>query len=131
MATPRKRPAGDKRAPAYPSRQPSRWLRNLALLALLLAAAALAWSWKGLSEQALVGSAFGARVGCECRFISRRPLKSCEGDLKRAGLGRLGGLVALSEDTATKTVKASVPLLARQSASFDEQTGCRLEPWED
>jgi hypothetical protein len=121
---------GDKQAAPYRTRQPSRWLRNLILTALMLAAAMLAWNWKPLREEALTGAAYGARVGCVCRYVSQRSLKSCEGDLKVAGLGRVAGLVSLSDDPATRTVRAGIPLLARQSATFDAKGGCQLEPWE-
>ncbi|MCT2401227.1 hypothetical protein [Novosphingobium mangrovi (ex Huang et al. 2023)] len=131
MATPGKWRTGDKSAASYPTRQPTRWLRNLVLLVLVLAVAALAWSWKDLRERALVGSAYGARVGCVCRYVSQRPLKSCEGDLDVAGLGRVAGLASLSEDEETKTITAGIPLLAHQKATFDERNGCLLEPWDD
>ena len=129
MATPTKRQAGDNPAGLYPTRQPSRWRRNLVLLVLLAIALMLAWTWQSLRQQALVGSAYGARVGCVCRFVSQRSLKSCEGDLKAAGLGGVAGMVSLSEEPATRTIKAGVPFLANQTASFDASSGCMLEPW--
>ncbi|MCJ2179834.1 hypothetical protein [Novosphingobium album (ex Hu et al. 2023)] len=116
---------------SYRTRQPSRWLRNLILLTIVAALALLGWNWRGLHEKALVGAAYGARVGCVCRYVSQRPFKSCEGDLKAAGLGRVAGLVSLSDDPATKTVSAGLPLLAHQSAVFSEKTGCQLEPWDE
>lgn len=131
MATPGRRPPGDKAARPYPARQPSRWRRNLLLLAMALAAAALAWAWNGLREQALVASAFAARTGCVCRFVSQRPLESCEGDLDVAGLGRMAALVSLTEDAPARRLTAGVPLLASQTATFAEETGCQLEPWRD
>jgi len=111
------------------SRQPSRWRRNLALLLVVVLGAWLAIAWRGLREEALVGTAYGARVGCVCRFVSARPLANCEGALKVAGLTGMGRLVSLSEDAATRTVRASVPLLASQSADFRAERGCQLEPW--
>lgn len=129
MATPTERRAGDNPAAIYPTRQPSRWRRNTVLIVLLAAALTLAWGWQGLRRQALVGSAYAARIGCVCRFVSQRELASCDGDLKAAGLGRVAGLASLSEEATTRTVRASVPLLASQSASFDPATGCLLEPW--
>lgn len=129
MATLRKRQAGDNHLAPYLTRQPARWGRNLVLLVLALALAALVWTWASLREQALVGAAYGARVGCVCRFVSQRSLKSCEGDLKVAGLGRVARFVSLSEDAANRTVKAGVPFLANQSATFDERAGCLAEPW--
>lgn len=133
MATSGQPGPGDRgsAAPAYPTRQPSRWKRNVILLALLALALWLAWIWRGLREEALVGAAYGARVGCVCRFVSDRPLDSCEGDLKIAGLHGAGRWVSLSEDVDRRTVKASVPLLAAQSADFDPARGCQLEPCQD
>lgn len=135
MATAGKSGAGDKQAAgqsgAYPTRQPARWKRNLAVLALLAIAGWLAWAWQGLREEARVGAAYGARVGCVCRFVSQRPLKACEGDLKIAGLSGIAARVSLSEDAEKRSITGSVPLLARQSADFREERGCQLEPWQD
>ena len=126
---------GDKGAPfaegRHPIRQPSRWRRNLVLLVIVVAGAWLAWAWSGLREKALVATSFAARTGCVCRFVSQRSIDSCEGDLKSAGLSGVAGLVSLSEDAATRTLRASVPLLARQSADYRADRGCRLEPWRD
>lgn len=136
MATPGKSGAGDRAGRGgfpggHPIRQPSRWKRNLVLLLLVAVGGWAVWAWQGLREEALVGAAYGARVGCVCRFVSQRPLKSCEGDLKVAGLTGAGRMVSLSEDAATRTIHASVPLLASQSADFEVSRGCRLEPWQD
>ncbi|KHK89667.1 hypothetical protein [Novosphingobium malaysiense] len=131
MATPGKRRTGDKHASAHPTRQPSRWLRNLVIVVLLGAALALAWSWNDMRERVLVGSAYGARVGCVCRYVSHRSLDSCEGDLAVAGLGPVASAVSLSDDDETRTVTAGLPLLGHQSATFDEKAGCQLEPWQD
>ena len=132
MATSGQPGPGDRGAgAAYPTRQPSRWKRNVVLIALLAMVLCLGWMWRGLREEALVGAAYGARIGCVCRFVSQRPMDLCEGDLKVAGLAGAGRWVSLSEDADTRTVRASVPLLAKQSADFDPARGCRLEPWQD
>lgn len=112
-------------------RQPSRWKRNLVLLILISAGLALAFSWEGLREQARISTAYGARVACVCRYVSNRPLESCQGDIAVAGLGRTASLMSLSEDAEARTLSASVPLLASQTATFDKDRGCQLEPWED
>lgn len=112
-------------------RQPSRWKRNLVLLVLAATALALAFSWNGLRQRALVGTAYGARVGCVCRYVSNRPLESCKGDIAAVELGRTAGFMALSEDAEGKAVTASVPLLSSQRAIYDKARGCVLEPWED
>lgn len=112
-------------------RQPSRWKRNLALLVLAAAGGVLAFSWNGLSEEARIGTAYGAQVGCACRFVSNRPLASCRGDIAVAALGRTAGLMRLSEDADARTVSASVPLLWSETATYEPGRGCLLEPWAD
>jgi hypothetical protein len=107
-----------------PPRRP--WLRRLGWLALALALAALAWWWRPLHDAARTGASFGARVGCSCRFVGGRPLADCRKDFE-PGME----LVTLSEDPAAKSVTASFPLLARQTATFHEGAGCVLEPWRD
>lgn len=133
MATAGKSGAGDKLSGGggLPIRQPSKWKRNLVIVVLLVLAAGLAFAWKGMREEALVGAAYGARVGCVCRYVSDRPLAACKGDLRVAGLSGLAGMVSLSEDAETRTITGSVPLLARQSADYREGRGCQLEPWRD
>ncbi|MED5544229.1 hypothetical protein [Novosphingobium profundi] len=117
------------RAP-HAARQPSRWLRNLVVLALLVGAGLLAWQWADLRERTRIGGAYAARLGCVCRHVSQRDLKSCEADLAVAPLGGIAGRVWLSEDTETRSVSAGLPLLGYQSARYDSRHGCRLEPWD-
>ncbi|KQM22021.1 hypothetical protein [Novosphingobium sp. Leaf2] len=132
MATTRRWRSGEKGAGSpYPVRQPSRWKRNLAILITLVLVVCLALVWRGMQEKALVGAAYGAQSGCVCRFVSQRPLASCQADLAIAGVGGTGRWVSLSEDAAKHTIHASVPLLARQSADFSSDRGCQLEPWQD
>ncbi len=97
------------------------------VLGLGLIAAITAWFYRDtVMAQATAGTAYGARVACSCRFIGGRDLADCEKDFE-PGMG----LVSLSEDEAAKSVTASVPLLASQTASFREGYGCVLEKWED
>lgn len=114
-----------------PAGKPSRWRRNLLLLALLGLVLLLGFSWPGLREQALIGTAYSAREACSCRFVSRLELRTCKAQIAVAGLGRTGSLIRLSEDAEARTVKASVPLLASQTATFRPDRGCQLEPWTD
>lgn len=131
MATSGQSGPGDNRGvgAAYPTRQPSRWKRNLIVVLVLALALWLGWMWRSLREEALVGASYAARVGCVCRFVSERPLDTCEGDLKVAGLTGAARWVSLAEDAEGHAVRASVPLLAEQSADFDPRRGCQLEPW--
>lgn len=112
-------------------RQPSRWLRNLVVLALLVGAGLLAWQWADLRERTRIGGAYAARLGCVCRYVSQRDLKSCEADLAVAPLGGIAGRVWLREDADTRSVSAGLPLLGYQSARYDSRHGCRLEPWDE
>lgn len=90
----------------------------------LLAAVAAAWSWQPLTVRAEAGTAFGARIGCSCRYIGGRLLADCEKDFVD-GMA----LVSLREDAAAGTVTASVPLLSSTTARFREGWGCVLEPY--
>jgi hypothetical protein len=85
---------------------------------------ALALAWGTLRDRADLGTAYGARLACACRYVAGRPLGDCRDDFE-PGMG----LVMLSEDAATKTVTARVPLLARDSATFRDGWGCQLEKW--
>jgi len=75
-------------------------------------------------DQAQAGTAYGARVACSCRYVGGRGLGDCRKDFE-PGMD----LVRLSEDTKAKSVTASVPLLASQTATFREGYGCVLEHW--
>jgi hypothetical protein len=69
-----------------------------------------------------VGVGYGARVACGCRYIGNRSLEDCRKDFE-PGMEP----IQLSEDVATKTVTASVPLVASRSARFDPVLGCVVE----
>lgn len=101
-----------------------KWRSRIGWLALACAAAALAFYWRPLRANALTGAAYGARVGCSCRFVAGRPLGDCRKDFE-PGMA----MVMLSEDAAAKSVTARVPLLASQTATFREGSGCVLEPF--
>jgi hypothetical protein len=97
---------------------------------ILLGGGALAvgLSWylrESLMDQALAGTAYGARVGCSCRYLGGRDLKDCEKDFE-PGMA----LIRLSEDDEMKSVTASVPLLASQTATYREGYGCVLQRWD-
>lgn len=98
----------------------------MGVLAFALAGVvALGWLfWTPVLGRALTGASYGARVACSCRFEGGRPLGDCRKDFED-GMG----LVTLSEDVDAKSVTASFPLLARQTATYREGWGCVLEPW--
>lgn len=94
------------------------WLVVLALGALL------AWFWVPLNNFAITGAAYGARVACSCHYLGGRSLDDCRKDFE-PGME----LVILSADRDAKTVTARFPLLATQTAQFQEGRGCQLESW--
>lgn len=93
--------------------------RNIAIGVLVLGALLLWWNWGGIKAQAELGAAYGARVGCSCRYIEGRDLKSCEGDFE-PGME----MVSLSEDADRKRVTGSVPLLASTTVELRKGFGC-------
>ena len=103
----------------------SRWWVWLVLV--VAAAGAIGWALYGetLTRTGETGTAYAARVACSCRFVAGRELRDCEKD-------RLEGmeLISLSQDEAAKSVTASLPLIASDTASYREGYGCVLERWE-
>jgi hypothetical protein len=88
-------------------------------------AALLAWFWQPLNGFAQAGSAYGARVACSCRYLGGRTLEDCRMDFE-PGMEP----IMLSEDAEARSVTATFPLLASETAVFREGEGCRLEPWD-
>lgn len=102
----------------------ARWI-GLGALALVLVAVAGGWFYIGARRAQLeLGVGYGARVACACRYIGNRDLKSCYKDFE-PGMEVIG----LADDPATKTVTASVPLIASRSVRFDPLLGCQAEPF--
>ena len=99
---------------------------RIALAILLVLVGLAAWFSAALAERATAGASYGARVACSCRFVANRSLENCERDFL-PGMG----LVMLEEDASAKSVTASVPLLARQTATWREGPGCVLQQWSD
>lgn len=109
---------------ALPPKRSRRW-RWLAI-GLGLVALLLALFWTQLGGYAQFGAAYGARVACSCRFLGGRTLGDCRKDFE-PGME----LVMLSEDTKAKSVTASFPLLASETARLHKGEGCRLDRWQD
>lgn len=97
------------------------WL--LLLIVVTVGAAWLAWG-DGLRKTGGAGVAYGAHVACSCRFIAERSLDDCAKD-KLEGME----LVTLSEDADAKSVTASIPLIASETARYREGYGCVMEEW--
>lgn len=97
------------------------WIAAVLILVLLLGV--LAWRWTSLSVQARVGAAYGARIGCSCRYVEGRAMGSCQQD-KEPGMA----MVRLTDLPEENAVRASVPLLASRTARFRPGWGCLLDP---
>ncbi|WP_137680427.1 hypothetical protein [Aurantiacibacter suaedae] len=116
MATAKRRSSarrGKRRAPPF---------ATVALI-VLVAGAAGWWAWgEQAAGYAAAGTAYGARVTCSCRYIGGRDLASCKQDF-------VPGMepVMVSEDESTRSVTASVPLIASHTAQYREGFGCVLE----
>jgi hypothetical protein len=106
------------------STPPRRRAHKLWLLLAAVLAAALAWFWHPLNSYAVTGASLGARVACSCRYVEGRSLADCRKDFE-PGMA----LVRLSDDEAARSVSASFPLLAHQTATFRAGQGCMLEKW--
>lgn len=99
-----------------------RWWIIAALFVLALLGL-VAWQGASLAARARLGAAYGARLGCSCRYVEGRAMGSCADD-KEPGMA----LVRLKDVPDEKAVRASVPLLASRTARFKEGWGCLLEP---
>lgn len=93
--------------------------------AMLLAGVLLVW-WaiEARRPQLDLGVGYAARVACGCRYIGNRSLADCRKDFE-PGMEP----IQLAEDVATKTITASVPLIASRSVRFDPVLACQAEPF--
>ena len=89
---------------------------------LVLAVAYAIWQFPTWQRLAATGSAYGARMGCSCRYIEGRSLASCATDFE-PGMEQ----VSLAAIDGEQGVRASVPLLASRTAHFHPATGCVLD----
>lgn len=89
----------------------------------LLVLGLLMWNWSALRANAAVGAAYGARIGCSCRYVEGRAMKSCTADME-PGMA----IVHLADVLQERAVTASVPLLASRSARLKPGWGCLLDP---
>ena len=99
-----------------------KWIFVVAIVALALTAL-LAWKWSDLRARAEVGVGYGARIACSCRYVEGRPMDSCRSD-KEPGMA----LVRLTDQPESRSVRASVPLLASRGAHYRPGWGCLLDP---
>lgn len=108
-----------------PQTQRPRFWPRLLLALLVLGAGGLWFAWPTLDAYATTAASFGARTACSCRHLGGREVSDCTRDFE-PGMG----MVFLSEDEEARSVTATVPLLARQTASYMPGFGCILESWQ-
>ncbi len=97
-----------------------RWLL-IAVAALLALGVYVIWqfpTWLALAE---TGAAYGARIGCSCRYVQGREIGSCPTDFE-PGME----MVSIEDLPEERAVRASVPLLASRTARYEGATGCVL-----
>ena len=118
MATAKHPDQGDR--PGQPTRSRRVWV----IVAFIALAALLGAFWRPLTGFARVGAAYGAHVGCSCRYADGRTLNDCAKDFE-PGME----LVSLSEDPKARSVTARFPLFGGTTATYHEGWGCVLEPY--
>ena len=108
---------------AYGKRRFS-WVKVLAIIAAILIGAG--WFFRapivGHSELA---TAHAARHVCSCMHIGGQSEGVCEGNFALDSIP-----VFVNADAEGRSVTASVPLAASNTATYQEGFGCVLEPWD-
>lgn len=94
------------------------------MIAALLVALWLSPLGNQLRGDAAAGTAYAARIACSCRYVAGRSMNDCAKD-KLAGMA----MVRLAADEASRSVTASVPLIASETASLRDGYGCVLQDW--
>jgi hypothetical protein len=121
--------ASDTSSPIPPPQSPRqsrgriRWLAWGPVLLLTLAAG----GWLGLrysttGKQAALATGYIAHVVCSCRYVGGRNMASCETD-REPGTE----IVNVKDDSAKRSITASLPLLSSRTARFDPEYGCTLD----
>jgi hypothetical protein len=86
---------------------------------IVIALAWVAFNFRNLQGNAIVGTGYASHLVCSCRYIEGRDLKSCLTDFE-PGME----LVSITDNPDTKTITASVPLLAKAMAQRRGANGC-------
>jgi hypothetical protein len=90
-----------------------------AIALLALAALWLVFNLGALKGNAKLGAGYASHLACSCRYIEGRDLNSCLSDFE-PGME----LVTVTDNPETKTITASVPLLAKAMAQRRGTNGC-------
>lgn len=125
-ATPEKPASVEAAPPAAPKKKTAARRRGCLpwlILALVIAGGVAIWQYPAFKARAELGAAYAARIGCSCRYVEGRTLKSCQSDFE-PGME----IVSVADDPATKSITGNVPLLATRTARFAGRSGCLLDP---
>ena len=98
------------------------WVWGPLLLLSLLAGGWLALKTSSTGKRAELGAGYIAHVVCSCRYVGNRNMASCETDFEPGT-----EIVKVAEDSARRRITASVPFLAKRTATFDPEYGCALD----
>jgi hypothetical protein len=98
------------------------WLWLLFALLLIAGIGWFAVKQSATGKRAELAVGYIAHVVCSCRFVGARDMASCETD-REPGTE----IVKVREDSAGRSITASVPLLASRTARFDPEYGCTLD----
>jgi hypothetical protein len=98
------------------------WVWAPALLLCLLAGGWLALKTSSTGKRADLGVGYIAHVVCSCRYVGNRDMASCKTDFEPGT-----EIVRVEDDTDNRRITASVPWLARRTASYDPEYGCSLD----
>ena len=98
------------------------WIWGPVVVLLLLAGAWLALKTSSTGQRAELGAGYIAHVVCSCRYVGNRDMASCKTDFEPGT-----EIVGVDEDTARRRITASVPFLAKRTATFDPEYGCALD----
>ena len=98
------------------------WIWGPVVLLLLLAGAWLALKASSTGRRAELGAGYIAHVVCSCRYVGNRDMASCKTDFEPGT-----EIVGVDDDTARRRITASVPFLAKRTATFDPEYGCALD----
>jgi hypothetical protein len=93
------------------------------IMALALAAGGITYV-QTMRPTLELGVGYAARVACGCRYIGNRSLADCQKDFE-PGMEP----IRLSEDVATKSITASVPLIASRTVRYTDALACQPEPF--
>ena len=98
------------------------WVWGPMLLLCLVAGAWLGLKYSSTGKRAEVATGYVAHVVCSCRFVGDRDMASCKTDFE-PGMD----IVKVEEDADRRRITASVPYLAKRTATFDPEYGCTLD----